>query len=55
MLRNNSTQALPKRVSQGLSGSVRMTPMMEPTAKATTNAVSDTPTVQPQALNIHSR
>jgi hypothetical protein len=32
-----------------------MTPMSEPTTKATTSAVSDTPTVQPQALKIQFR
>jgi hypothetical protein len=51
MLRNSSTQALPRRTSQGLSGSVRITPTTEPTTSATTRAVSDTATVQPQAEN----
>ncbi len=55
MLRNSSTHALPKRTSQGLLGKVRITPMMEPTTSATSSAVSDTPTVQPQALKIQLR
>jgi hypothetical protein len=55
MLRNSSTQALPKRTSQGLAGSVRITPTIEPATSATTSADSDTPTVQPQALNSQFR
>ena len=55
MLRNSSTQALPKRTSHGLFGSVRSVPMIEPTTSATNSAVSATLTVQPQAWNIHCR
>jgi len=55
MLRNSSTHALPKRTSFGLSGSVRITPMMEPTISAMASAVRDTATVQPQAEMIQLR
>ena len=53
MLRNSSTQALPKRTSQGLSGSVRIVPMIEPTTSASTRPQTDTDSVQPQADSIH--
>jgi hypothetical protein len=53
MLRNNSTHALPNRTSHGLSGSVRMMPISEPSTSATTSASSATDTVQPQAESIH--
>src|SRR5437899_8509227 len=53
MLRNSSTQPLPKRTSQGLFGSVRITPTIEPITRATTSEQSDTATVQPQAETSH--
>jgi hypothetical protein len=53
MLRNSSTHALPNRTSHGLSGSVRMMPISEPSTNATTSASSATDTVQPQAESIH--
>jgi len=55
MLRNSSTQALPRRTSHGLSGSVRMMPTSEPSTRATISASSATDTVQPQAESIHSQ
>ncbi len=55
MLRNSSTQALPRRTSHGLSGSVRMMPTSEPSTSATMSASSDTESVQPQAESIHSQ
>ncbi|MNY39085.1 hypothetical protein D3C86_1737520 [compost metagenome] len=54
-LRNSSTQALPKRTSHGLSGSVRSTPITPPATNANINASSDTDTVHPQADSIQSR
>ena len=54
-LRNNSTQALPMRTSQGLLGSVRMVPMTRPATSATTSADSATVKVQPQAERIQLR
>jgi hypothetical protein len=44
-----------QRASQGLLGRVRMTPISEPTTSATTSAVRETDTVQPQAENSQSR
>ena len=55
ILRNSSTQALPKRTHQGLSGSVRNMPMMKPATSAISSASRDTDTVQPQADIIHCR
>jgi hypothetical protein len=39
----------------GLLGRVRMTPISEPTTSATTSAVRETDTVQPQAENSQFR
>ena len=55
MLRNTSTQTLPRRDSQGLSGKVRKVPISKPKTKATTKAPSDTVRVQPQADKIQLR
>jgi len=55
MLRNSSTQALPRRTSQGLSGKVRMVPTTAPTTMATSQALAATANVQRQASSIHSR
>ena len=55
MLRNNSTQALPRRTSQGLSGKVRTVPTTAPTTMATSQALPATASVQRQASSIHSR
>jgi hypothetical protein len=52
-LRNSSTQALPKRTSHGLSGSVRIVPMTEPTISASARPQTETDSVQPQADSIH--
>ena len=55
MLRNNSTQALAKRLKTGLLGKVRKVPIKVPTSMATTQALKATDSVQPQALSNHSR
>ena len=55
ILRNNSTQALPKRTSQGLSGKVRATPTSDPSTMAMSNPPNDTASVQPQACTIQCR
>jgi hypothetical protein len=55
MLRNSSTQALPRRTSQGLLGSVRKVPIRAPTLTATTQDAPATASVQPQASIIHCR
>ncbi len=55
MLRNTSTQALHKRTSHGLSGSVRAMPIRMPRIMAITQAPPATESVQPQACSIHSK
>ena len=54
MLRKSSTQALPRRTSQGF-GVVRSVPTTEPSTKATTQAQAATERVQPHADMSHSR
>ena len=54
MLRKSSVQALP-RTTRPLFGTVRRIPIRAPTTSATTRAVSDTATVQPQAENSQLR
>ena len=55
MLRNNSTQALARRTTQGRSGSVRRVPMTDPNRIATTQAQAATARVQRHASIIHCR
>ncbi|MNV35344.1 hypothetical protein D3C71_1267900 [compost metagenome] len=55
MLRNSSTQALPKRTIMGRSCKVRSVPIKEPNTSASTKASTETDTVQPQADSIQSR
>ncbi|MCY1366986.1 hypothetical protein D9M69_538980 [compost metagenome] len=55
MLRNSSTQALPRRTTMGRSGSVRSVPITTPITSASSSASSATDTVQPQADSIQSR
>jgi len=55
MLRNNSTQALASRTSQGRLGKVRNVPTRAPTTIATSHEVPATASVQRHASSIHSR
>jgi hypothetical protein len=55
MLRNSSTQALPKRTSQGLLGSVRSVPTSAPSTSATISASTRHGQRPAPGISIHCR